>query len=104
MKIVTVTYTAKAEFAEQNQQNIKSVMNDLQQLNHPGIFYNTCLKADGKSFIHTAFFKAEEDEKVLFALASFQDFQQQLKASMPEVPPKQEFLTLVGASNYIFNS
>ena len=104
MKIVKVTYTTKAEYSEQNQQNIKQVMTDLQTLNHPGISYNTCMQADGKTFIHTAFFKSEEDQKVLFDLASFKHFQEQLKASMPEVPPKQELLTLVGSSNNIFNA
>ena len=104
MKIVKVTYTTKAEYSEQNQQNIKQVMTDLQALNHPGISYNTCMQADGKTFIHTAFFKSEEDQKVLFELASFKYFQEQLKASMPEAPPKQELLTLVGSSNNIFHA
>ena len=104
MKIVKVTYTTQAEYAEQNQQNVKQVMADLQALNHPGISYNTCMQADGKTFIHTAFFKSDDDQKVLFDLASFKHFQEQLKASMPEVPPKQELLTLVGSSNNIFHA
>ncbi|HWZ03365.1 MAG TPA: hypothetical protein VNX40_07100 [Mucilaginibacter sp.] len=103
MKIVRVTYTAKAEYAEQNQLNIQTVMSDLQKICHPGIFYHACLGADGKTFTHTAFFDEEEHEKVLFALSSFQSFQQQLKASGPEMPPKQELLTLVGSSTPIFN-
>ncbi|MCW3122250.1 MAG: hypothetical protein JWQ38_1742 [Flavipsychrobacter sp.] len=102
MKIVQVTYTAKAEYAEQNQANIKKVMSDLQELAHPGIFYNTCVKADGKTFIHTAFFKEAENEQVLFALESFKSFQQQLKASGPEAAPVSEQLSLVAASKEIF--
>ena len=104
MKIVRVTYTTKAEYSEQNQQNIKNVMNDLQRLDHPGIFYNTCMRADGKTFIHMAYFKSDEDEKILFDLASFQYFQGQLKSSLPEAPPSQELLTLVGSSTNIFNA
>ena len=46
MKIVKVIYTAKAEYAEQNQRNIQAVMSDLQQQNHSGINYNACLSAD----------------------------------------------------------
>ena len=103
MKIVKVTYTTKAEYAEQNKTNIKAVMNDLQQLNHPGINYNTCVCADDKTFIHTAFFKSDDDQKILFDLPSFKYFQEQLKASGPEAPPKQELLTLVGSSVTIFN-
>lgn len=103
MKIVKVTYTTKIEYVEQNSKNITGVMNDLKKLNNPGINYNSCLSPDGKTFIHTAFFKSEEDEKVLLTLASFKHFQEQLKASGLEVPPKQELLSLVGSSTNIFN-
>jgi hypothetical protein len=104
MKIVKVTYTSKAGYAEQNQENIKNVMADLQKVNHQGINYNACLGADGKTFIHTAFFKSVEDQKLLNELPSFKYFQEQLKAGGLEVPPKQELLTLVGSSMNIFNS
>ena len=104
MKIVKVTYTAKSEYASQNQSNIKNVMADLQKLHHPGINYNSCVSVDGKTFIHTAFFDSEEDEKVLLGLPSFRFFQEQLKLSGPEVPPKQELLTLVGSSKDVFKS
>jgi|SRR5882724_2414453 len=104
MKIVQVTYTAKAGFSQQNQLNIKNVMADLQQLAHAGIFYHTCMGSDGKTFIHTAFFQSDEDQKLLASLASFKSFQEQLKASIPEVPPRQELLTLVDAAPAIFNS
>lgn len=104
MKIIKVTYTTKAEYADQNQANIKIVMTDLQKQNHQGINYNACLCADGKTFIHTAFFKADEDQKLLNELPSFQNFQTQLKASGLESPPKQELLTLVGSSNNILNN
>jgi len=103
MRIVRVTYTAKAEFAEQNQSNIKNVMADLQKLNHPGINYTACLSADGKTFIHTAFFKSDEDQKLLNELPSFNYFQEQLRSSGLEIPPKQELLNLVGSSTNIFN-
>ena len=102
MKIVRVIYTTKAEYAEQNQANIKNVMTDLQTLNNPGINYNACLSADGKTFTHTAFFNSDDDQKVLNELPSFKSFQEQLKAGGIEVPPKQELLTLVGSSTNIF--
>jgi hypothetical protein len=102
MKIVKVTYTTKAEYAEQNKTNIKAVMNDLQQLNDPGINYNACVGPDDKTFTHYAFFTSDVEQKVLFDLPSFKHFQEQLKASGPEVPPKNELLTLVGSSKNIF--
>ncbi|MEI6489447.1 MAG: hypothetical protein WCP52_10820 [Bacteroidota bacterium] len=104
MKTVKVTYTTKAEYAEQNQVNINNVMKDLQQQNYVGINYNACLSSDGKTFIHTAFFKSDEDQKLLNDLASFKHFQEQLKSSGLEAAPKQELLTLVGSSTNIFNS
>ena len=102
MKIVKVTYTTKAEFSEQNKSNIKKVMDDLQAANYPGINYNACLSSDNKTFIHTAFFNSDEDQKLLNELPSFKTFQEQLKSSGLEVPPKQELLSLVGASKDIF--
>ena|SRR5450432_2597865 len=103
MKIVKVTYTTKAEFAEQNIGNIQTMMNDLRQLNYSGVAYNACLSADGKTFIHTTFFKSDEDQKLLSELPSFKQFQEQLKSGGSEVPPKQELLTLVGSAINIFN-
>jgi hypothetical protein len=103
MKIIKVTYTTKTEFAEQNQSNIKNVMADLRKLNQPGINYNACLSTDNKTFIHTAFFKSDEDHKILNDLPSFKHFQEQLKSGGLEVPPKQELLTLVDSSITIFN-
>jgi hypothetical protein len=103
MKIVKVTYTTKLEFSEQNQTNIKHVMKDLQSLNHPGINYNACLSNDDKTFIHTAFFNSDEDQKILNELPSFKYFQEQLKAFGLEISPKQELLQLVGSSTNIFN-
>ena len=104
MKIVKVTYTTTAEYSAQNQENIKKVMADLRELNYPGINYNTCVSADGTAFIHTAFFKSDDDQKLLNELESFKDFQVQLKASGLVMPPKQELLSLVGSSNDIFKA
>jgi hypothetical protein len=103
MKIVKVTYSTKAEYAEQNQANIKNVMSELQKINNPGINYNCCLSPDGKTFTHTAFFNSPEDEKVLLELPAFKHFQQQLQSGGIETPPKQELLSLVGTSKNIFN-
>ena len=103
MKIVKVTYTTKAGYAEQNKANIQKVMNDLQQINNPGIDYKSFIAEDGKTFTHLALFKSEAERKVLADLPSFQSFQEQLKASGPEVPPKQESPELVGASYTIFS-
>ena len=102
MKIVSVTNCAKQDYVEQNHANIRSVMSDLRKLNRPGINYQCCLGPDGKTFRHTAFFNSEEDHQLLNTLSSFKYFQDQLKAAGFETPPKQEFLSLVGASKDLF--
>jgi hypothetical protein len=102
MKIIRVTYTAKTEYVTKNQNNIKQVMADLQKLNHSGINYTVCLSPDGKTFTHTAFFKSDEDHKILLELNSFKYFQEQLKANGLENPPKQEEPSLVGSSKPVF--
>src|SRR5258708_6826096 len=104
MKIVRVIYTIGEAFAEQNKNNIKNVMADLQKMDHPGINYNACLSADDKTFTHTAFFNSDEDQKILNELPSFKHFQEQLKSNGFEVSPKQELLNLVGSSKNIFSS
>jgi hypothetical protein len=103
MKTVRVTYTAKADYVEQNQKNIQQVMAELQKLNHAGILYHACLGADGRTFTHTAFFNSEGDEKILLGLPAFIHFQEQLKAKGLETPPKQELLSLVGSSKQLFS-
>lgn len=102
MKIVRVIYTTKPEFSEQNQENIRKVMSDLQSFNHHGINYNSCMSPDGKTFTHLAFFKSDEEQKILNDLPAFKHFQEELKAAGFEAPPKQELLTLVGSSTDIF--
>lgn len=103
MKIIKVTYTTNESFVVQNQDNIKNVMTDLQKINNPGIHYNACLASDGKTFIHTAFFNSDEDQRRLNELPSFKYFQEQLKSGGLEIPPKEERLILIGSSYHIFN-
>ena len=98
MKIVNVTYTAKPEFVEQNKRNIQAVMAKLREMNSGALDYTCCLGPDGKTFNHRALFASEADEKILLTLPEFLHFQTELKASGPEVPPKQELLELVGSS------
>ena len=102
MKAVKVQYTIKESYAETNQKNIQKVMADLRKLNNPGIRYSAFLLEDGKTFVHFAMYPDEGTSSIVNNLASFQSFRQQLKDSHPEVPPKAEDLTLVGAAYEIF--
>jgi hypothetical protein len=102
MKIVTETYTTKLEYAEQNQINIKNVMDDLRRLNHPGINYSAFLSIDGKTLIHTTFFNSSEDKKHLTDLISFVHFQKQLFASGLERLPELDHWNFISSSDNIF--
>ena len=103
MHIVKVTYTAKADYVQKNQENIKKVMADLRELNHPGIRYGTYLGEDGRSFMHFAVFEQHEFQQVLFDLEAFKTFQQELRANGLETPPKTEVMQLVGSSYELFS-
>lgn len=100
-KIVRVQYTTKQEYAAKNKENIAKVMNDLREINNPGIKYGAFLLEDGKTFMHFTLFENEEASKVLNGLESFRQFQTDLKASGFEMAPKVENLSLV-ASSYDF--
>ena len=102
MNAVKVQYTVQAGYAETNKKNIQKVMDDLQALNNPGVRYSAFMMEDGKTFIHFAMYPDEETAAIVPNPASFQSFRQQLKDSKPEIPPKAEDLTLVGAAYEIF--
>lgn len=102
MNAVKVQYTVKESFVETNKQNINKVMAALKELNNPYIKYTAFLLDDGKTFVHFAMQANDEAAHILPDLEAFQQFQQQLKASQPEVPPKVENLNLVASGWDIF--
>ena len=101
MKVVKVQYTVKSGYAKRNSENIARVMADVKKQHSNEIKYSTFLMDDNKSFVHFAILKNEEANRLLNNLESFKTFQSELKASMPETPPKLENLSLV-ASSYEF--
>jgi hypothetical protein len=102
MKIVHVTYTTQAEYAEHNKANIRAVMQELQERPHAGIRYAVIIAADGKTFTHLAYMQDEEAQQYLNALEPFKTFLRELKESQPEQGPKAQNMDLVGSSFSIF--
>lgn len=98
MNAVKVQYTVKADYVQTNKQNIARVMADLRELNSPDIKYSVFLLDDGQTFVHFAMRADEDAAAVLSNLASFKDFQQQLRHSEPQSPPQAENLILVGTN------
>ncbi len=101
MKAMKVQYTVREEYVETNKKNIRTVMADLRAIANPGVRYSSFILEDGKTFVHLAIYDSEESVSVTTNLESFKKFQQALKSSQPEMPPKAEEMTLV-ASAYDF--
>ena len=97
MTSTKVEYTIKAEFAEQNKQNIQAVMDELRALGDTGVWYSSAVKEDGKSFVHVVVARDEAASAVLPELASFKKFQAELKENI-EVAPDVERMTVIATS------
>ena len=103
MIIAQNRYTVKAEYAAQNQEHIRRVMDELRALRRTDIKYSVFVEDDGKTFIHWRLCANEEARKVFDTLESFQAFQAALAGSHPEVPPTTATrLTVVGSSYDLF--
>ncbi|KPK28483.1 MAG: hypothetical protein AMJ61_02205 [Desulfobacterales bacterium SG8_35_2] len=98
MRIIRVSYTVQQDYVDTNKRNIEKVMNDLRELNHPGMKYASFLEPDGKTFMHFAMYPDEQTLQILNNLPSFITFRKALKESMPEVPPKSVDLSLVASA------
>ncbi|MDF2434102.1 MAG: hypothetical protein JWP44_3733 [Mucilaginibacter sp.] len=98
MKIVRVQYTTTPQFAPINQANIAAIVQELKELNHPGIKYGCWLLPDGKTFMHFDQFENEEAHQILTSLESFKKFDAQLWTNGFEVEPKLELLDLVATT------
>ena len=100
MIITTNRYVVRAEYAAENQEHIRRVMEELRALRRTDLTYSVFMEDDGKTFIHLRFCANEEARKVFDRLPSFQAFQAALAASHPEVPPTAATrLTLVGSTS-----
>ena len=102
MKIIKVTYTVQAAFAQKNQENIQTFIKDLQQVNDPALRYHVYQAADGKTFMHFSEYNNDEAQQTLLTLPSFLAFQQQRDEHL-EVQPAIEQLQFVAATYTLFN-
>lgn len=102
MKIVRVQYTTRPAYAATNQQNITAIVEELKQLNHPGIKYTAWVLPDGKTFMHFDQFENEAAHLLLQSLDSFKKFATELAASQLEAEPVLVLPTLVAATETYF--
>ena len=101
MIIVKVTYTVKAEFVQENQENIKIFMNDFKNLNSNEFRYNAYLCNDGKTFVHLSHYQNEMIQSTLLEVPSFKSFQEQRDASGLEGSPEIVVMEPVAFSHEI---
>jgi len=85
MRRVMVRYRVKPEHAEENERLVRAVYEELAAINPAGFRYRTIVLDDGVSFMHLA---DTEDGAVtpLPELASFQEFQREIRARCDEPP------------------
>jgi quinol monooxygenase YgiN len=103
MKVIKVTYTVHAAFAEKNKANIQQFIKDLQGIADPGLRYHIYQAADGKTFMHFAEYTSDEAQKTLLELPSFKAFQQQRDEQL-EAEPTIEPMQFVDATYTLFNA
>ncbi|WP_374951655.1 hypothetical protein [Mucilaginibacter sp.] len=103
MKALRVNYTTTAAFAPTNQANIAGIVEELKELNHPGIRYSTWLLPNGKTFMHFDQFENDDAHDVLTSLASFKKFDEELWASGLESEPVVELITLIAATETYYD-
>lgn len=98
MITVKVTYTVKAAFKNQNQENIRTFMEDFSKL--PADFRYT-VYTTGNTFIHLSNYKNEEIQTTVLNTPSFKSFQQQRDDSGLEIHPQIEVLELAAGTREV---
>ena len=94
MRRVMVRYKVKPDRAEENEELVRAVYEELAQSEPDGIRYATFKLEDGVSFVHLA--ESEEDSNPLPELEAFKRFQAEIKDRCEE-PPVATPLTEVGS-------
>ena len=84
MRQVMVRYKVKADKADENENYIKAVFEELKRDTPAGIRYASFKQADGVSFVHIA--SIEADENPLPKTAAFQRFQAEIRDRCEEPP------------------
>lgn len=98
MITVQVTYTVKADFVEENINNINLFLADFKIMLTSKFLYHVYRKDDGLTFEHIAMFENEEIQKEVLSTPSFISFQQQRDEKGLTTAPVIEILKHVGSS------
>ena len=86
MKRVLVRYKVKADKANENEQYIQKVFEELKQNGPNGLRYASFKQDDGVSFVHIASIETEDGTNPLGETPAFQKFQEQIRDRCEELP------------------
>jgi hypothetical protein len=93
-----VRYKTKPEKAEENEQLVKKVFQELQGNAPAGVRYATFKSNDGVTFVHIASIDTADGGNPIVESAAFKIFQTGMKDRCDE-PPVSTEVTLVGSYN-----
>lgn len=96
MKQVMVRYKVKPEFAVHNEELVRRVYEELDQVAPEGIRYATFALDDGVSFVHVASIERDNGTNPLMEIAAFRAFQENI-ADRCDEPPQPVALREIGS-------
>lgn len=99
MKRIMVQYKVKADRAEENQQYIQKVFEELNSNSPAGLRYASFKQDDGVSFVHIVSIETSDGENPLTDSAAFKAFQEGIKDRC-EVMPVAVDLNEVGSYQF----
>jgi hypothetical protein len=84
MKQVMVRYKVKPDRAQENEELVRAVYDELQRTTPAGLRYATFQLEDGVSFVHVA--QTEDGQNPLTEVAAFGEFQKEIGERCEEPP------------------
>lgn len=99
MKKVVVRYKVKPDRADENQELVEGVFNELRATDPGGVRYATFRLADGVTFVHVASIETDDGSNPLGETHAFKEFQRELGERCDE-PPAAQDATIVGSYRF----
>jgi hypothetical protein len=99
MSKIMVRYKVKPDRAQENEQLVRAVYEELQRTAPAGLRYATFKLADGVSFVHVASNETEDGHSPLRDVKAFGDFQKDVAERCAE-PPVVSDLSEVGSYRF----
>jgi len=99
MSKVMVRYKVKPECAQENEQLVRAVYEELERTNPAGLRYATFRLDDGVSFVHVASNETEHGHSPLGEVKAFQEFVRDVAERCAE-PPTTRALKEVGSFRF----